>query len=139
MAVGILAGDSPTPRHGCFETIPCMGKVRSTGQPFFDFSRFLLFFLLTLFSYRANPQMLRIPKSHLNRERAQANRAERVQVTTEFCMVAAKRLASCLYPKILPGDPAPPRVGRHWIFAAGNRSSIFIIAHFSIQFNLLES
>ena len=83
--------------------------------------------------------MLRIPKSHLNRERAQAYRAERVQVTTEFCMVAAKRLASSLYPKILMGDPAPPRVGRHWIFAAGNRSSIFIIAHFSIQFNLLES
>lgn len=43
-------------------------------------------------------------------ERAQAYLSERVQITTEFCMVVAKRLAFCLNPKFLLGDPAPPRV-----------------------------
>jgi len=35
-------------------------------------------------------------------------------------MEVAKRLASSRDPKLLSGDPAPPRVRRHWIFAAGN-------------------
>lgn len=106
-----------------------------------DFSAFLPPKFSSLFSNRTRKHLwlLRIPKSHLNGGTCASIPLRTCPDHYRVLYGGGEKISFLPQPEISPGRPCSSTRRRHWIFAAGNRSSISPSLTFRFSSTSVES